>query len=151
MESFVEVFYKGSYGDKKVASIKKRLERVGLKNVKEVIPSTAYKINGVYNKEQVKDIAQNLLTDPVLETCRTTLSSPKGYYKVEVWIRDSSTDVIGESVRDAITAMGFEKPQSVRVGNCFAIKGTFTKSALEAAVKKTFVNEVLNKFTIEGR
>ncbi|MDR0953010.1 MAG: hypothetical protein LBM71_02315 [Elusimicrobiota bacterium] len=150
MESFVEVFYKKNYGDRKIIRIKNRLASVGLKNIKEIIPSTIYKISGDYSAAQIKKIAQNLLTDPVLETNQIGLSKPKDFYKVEVWIRDSSTDVVGESVKYAVAALGESLPLGVRVGNSFAIKGSFTKPQLEAAVKKTFVNEVVNKFTIEG-
>jgi phosphoribosylformylglycinamidine (FGAM) synthase PurS component len=149
MENFIEVFYKENYGEKKARGIKSRLESAGLKNITEVIPSTIYKVEGDYNKEQIKTLAQNLLTDPVLETYKTGIENPKGYVKAQVWIRDSSTDVVGESVKDAIAALGQAAPRAVRVCNAFAVKGTFKKSELETAVKKTFVNEVVNKFEIE--
>lgn len=149
MESFIEVFYKHNYGDKKIASIKARLAGAGLKHVQEVIPSTIYKVSGDYTNTQIDDMARKLFTDPVLETYKTSVQYPKGYFKVQVWIRDSSTDVIGESVKDVISAMGYKRPQNARVSNAFAVKGNFTKAELESAVKKTFVNEVVNKFFIE--
>jgi len=149
MPTFIEVFHKKNYGDKKTAAIKARLAAAGLKNIAQIIPSTIYKIEGSYTKEQIENLAAKLFADPVLETYQTFVQQPKGFFKVQVWIRDSSTDVIGESVRDVIAAMGHDKPAVARVGNAFAIRGNFTKAQLEAAVKKTFVNEVLNKFVIE--
>ena len=149
MQHFIEVFYKKNYGDKKIAAIKNRLESVGLKNIAQIEPSTIYKIEGDYDKTAANHIAAKLLADPVLETYHTAVRRPKGFFKVQVWIRESSTDVVGESVKDVIAAMGYARPQSARVCNAFAVCGNFTKAQLEAAVKKTFVNEVVNKFTAE--
>ena len=149
MQSYIEVFHKKNYGAKKTASIKARLAAAGLKNIVEIIPSTIYKIDGDYTKEQIEALSAKLFSDPVLERYETAVAHPKGFFKVQVWIRDSSTDVTGESVKDVIAAMGYHKPQTARVANAFAIRGNFTKAQLEAAVKKTFVNEVLNKFVIE--
>lgn len=150
MKTFIEVFSKKDYGDKKAAGIKSKLESVGLKNIDAVIPSVIYQIDGAFSKKEIAQIAQNLLTDPVLEESAVGIKKQKGYYKVQVWIRDSSTDVTGESVKAAIFVLGMKTPQSVRIGNAFLIKGKFTRKDLEAAVKKTYVNEMLNKYVIEG-
>ncbi|MDR1123466.1 MAG: hypothetical protein LBL61_02455 [Elusimicrobiota bacterium] len=149
MESFIEVFRKKNYGDKKNAAVKARLAAAGLKDIAEVIPSVIYKLEGDYGPADIEAFAAGLFADPVLETFRTAVQKPKGFFKVQVWIRDSSTDVVGESVKDVIAAMGKARPRIARVGNAFAVKGKFTKAQLEAAVKKTFVNEVVNKFFIE--
>ena len=149
MQSFIEVFHKKDYGGKKTASIKTRLAAAGLKNIAEVVPSTIYKIEGNYTKADIETLAANLFADPVLETAVIGTAMPKGFFKVQVWIRDSSTDVIGESIKDVIAAMGKPRPALARVGNAFAVRGKFTKAQLEAAVKKTFVNEMINKFVIE--
>jgi phosphoribosylformylglycinamidine (FGAM) synthase PurS component len=149
MQYFIEVFYKKNYGDKKTEAIKARLASAGLKGIAEVIPSVIYKLEGDYGKANIETLAAGLFADPVLETFHTAMQRPKGFFKVQVWIRDSSTDVVGESVKDVIVAMGYEKPASARACNAFAIKGGFSKAELETAVKKTFVNEVVNKFSVE--
>lgn len=148
MENFVEVFYKKNYGEQKALGIKNRLTQVGLKNITEVVPSTLYKLTGNFTAAQIRQIGSSILTDPVLETFTVNPKKRAGFFKVQVWIRDSSTDVIGESVRDAVEFAGFMRPK-VRIAPCFAVKGSFKKSELETAVKKTFVNEVVNKFVIE--
>jgi phosphoribosylformylglycinamidine (FGAM) synthase PurS component len=147
---FIEVSYKKDYGAKKAKNIKNRLESVGLKNITDALPSVIYKLEGDYWPKQITEIAQKLLADPVLETFSKVVEKPKGFYKAQVWIRDSSTDVVGESVKDAIAAMSYERPKSARVCNAFAVKGDFTKAEFETAVKKTFVNEVINKFSVEA-
>ncbi|WP_424244065.1 phosphoribosylformylglycinamidine (FGAM) synthase PurS component [Elusimicrobium posterum] len=144
---FIETSYKKEYGEKKSTAVAKRLASVGLKGIENVECHTIYKIDADYTKTQAKEIAEKLLADPVLETYTFSPKTEKGAYKVEVWIRDSSTDVIAESVQDAIAFMGFTKPV-VRCANAFNIKGSFTQAALEEAVKKTFVNEVVNKYSI---
>ncbi|MCL2888229.1 MAG: phosphoribosylformylglycinamidine synthase subunit PurS [Elusimicrobia bacterium] len=148
MKYFVEVYHKHDYGAHKENGIKKRLQSVGLKDISEVKSYTIYQIDGDYAPAQIENIAKALLADPVLETYAVNPPKPKNIFKVEVWIRDSSTDVVGESVTDAIETLGFKRPQSVRVANAFNIDGKFDEAALEAAIKKTFVNEVVNKFTV---
>ena len=147
MKYLIEVFNKKDYGAPAAAGVKKRLESVGLKGVKEVSVSKIYQIEGEYKEPQIKQIAGELLCDPVLEEFSLCELCKKNAHKVEVWIRDSSTDVIGESVQDAIAVLGYAKPK-VRVANSFLISGTFSDKELETAVKKTFVNEVVNKFSI---
>ncbi|MDR1684080.1 MAG: phosphoribosylformylglycinamidine synthase subunit PurS [Elusimicrobiota bacterium] len=149
MRGFIEVFHKKNYGDKKTLAIKTRLQAAGLKNIKEVIPSVIYQIDGDFTAAQIDKIGAQLLADPVLETYKTKAREPKGFFKVQVWIKDSSTDVVGQSVKDIIGLLGHGPAQNVRVGNAFAISGNFTKAQLEAAVKKTFVNEMLNKYTAQ--
>lgn len=148
MKHLIEVFNIKDYGENAGLSALRRLESVGLKGVSEVKTSKIYQIEGEINNSDSKKIAQNLLSDPVLETFVLGARAEKNAYKVEVWIRDSSTDVVGESVRDVIAAMGYKKPK-VRVANAFLISGKFTQKDLETAVKKTFVNEVVNKFSIK--
>lgn len=147
MKSLIEVSNIKDYGAPAAASAKKRLESVGLKNISNVTVSKIYQIEGDFTAAQIKKIAQDLLSDPVLETFSLTPLTQKSAYKVEVWIRDSSTDVVGESVQDVIAFMGFQKPK-VRIANAYLISGSFSAADLETAVKKTFVNEVVNKFSI---
>jgi len=147
MTYLIEVTRKKDYGAKKASAVAKRLASVGLKGIESVACRTIYKLDGNYTLAQAEKIAKDLLADPVLETFTLAPKTKKGSYKVEVWIRDSSTDVVGESVRDAIAFMGYETPR-VRCADAFEIKGSFTKEQLETAVKKTFVNEVVNKFSI---
>ncbi|MDR0291274.1 MAG: phosphoribosylformylglycinamidine synthase subunit PurS [Elusimicrobium sp.] len=148
MKYFVAVYHKLGYGAHKENGIKKRLQSVGLKDILEVKSYAIYQIDGDYAPAQAENIAKALLADPVLETYAVNPPAPQNVFKVEVWIRDSSTDVVGESVVDAIETLGFKRPQSVRVANAFNIDGKFSEAALETAVKKTFVNEVVNKFSI---
>ncbi|WP_052545812.1 phosphoribosylformylglycinamidine synthase subunit PurS [Elusimicrobium minutum] len=149
MKYFVEVFHKRDYGSHKENGIKNRLSSVGLKGIENVNSYTIYSVEGVYSKKQIESIAKDLLCDPVLEKYSVSSSKPqKGVFKIEVWIRDSSTDVVGEGVKDAVAALGFEKPASVRVAAAFNISGKFTEKELDAAVKKTFVNQVVNKYLI---
>jgi|GEM_PF-1173490 len=149
MKYFVEVYHKHDYGAHKENGIKKRLLGVGLKNISEVKSYTIYQVEGDYEPAQIDNIAKALLADPVLETYVVNPPAPFGVFKVEVWIRDSSTDVVGESVADAIETLGFKRPSAVRVANAFNISGKFEEAGLETAVKKTFVNEVVNKFSIK--
>lgn len=146
--NYVEIYNKKQYSKHPNASAKHELESVGLKKISDVIVGTIYRIDGDFSSSQIKTIADKLLCDNVMQTSNLTARKIANYKKVEVWLKESATDVIGESVKEAIMKMGIKEPQKVRCGHIYFVKGGFTKKDLEKAVKKSFVNEVVNKFTI---
>jgi len=72
----------------------------------------------------------------------------KNTYRVEVWLKDSVTDVVGESVKDAIADVLGKEPAAVRFGHAYYVPCA-SGLKLKHAVSKTLVNEVVNKFKIE--
>jgi len=72
----------------------------------------------------------------------------KGWRRVEVWLKDSVTDVPGESVKKAIADLGLKEPESVRCGTAYLLKTPASGRQIENAVKKTFVNPIVNTFSI---
>ena len=67
---------------------------------------------------------------------------------MEVWLKDSVTDVVGESVREAVEDVAGKPPAAVRFGRAYYV-ACDSEIKLRNAVAKTLVNEVVNKFKIE--
>ena len=148
MKHFVEIYNKEKYSKHPNENAKHELESVGLKKISDVVVGTKYGIDGDFPSPKIEKIAKDLLCDNVMQTSSVSARKIAKYNKVEVWLKESATDVVGESVKEAITKMGIKEPQKVRVGNIYFVKGSFAKKDLETAVKKSFVNEVVNKFSI---
>ena len=125
-----------------------RMAHAGLK-IKGARLARLYKVEGDFTAAEFRRLGGELLADPVTETwakapARTDL---KGW-RVEVWLKDSVTDVVGESVEGAVEDVLGKKPESVRFGRAWCVAGV-TEAELRRAVAGTLVNETVNKFSVE--
>lgn len=145
----IEIWTKEKYAKNDEDAFIARLAHAGLK-VKAARLSRLYRVDADFTKETFSKIASELLTDPITEQCSLTPGKAglKNAYKVEVWLKDSVTDVVGESVKEAVADVAGKLPDSVRFGHAYYV-GCDSELKLRRAVAKTLVNEVVNKFKIE--
>ncbi len=145
----IEIWTKEKYAGNEEAAFKARLAHAGLK-VETARLSRLYSVEGDFSKAEFSRIASELLTDNITEHCATTprRSVLKGACRVEVWLKDSVTDVVGESVREAVRDVAGKAPASVRFGRAYYVPCD-PGPKLSRAVSRTLVNEVVNKFKIE--
>jgi phosphoribosylformylglycinamidine (FGAM) synthase PurS component len=144
----IEVWTKEKYAGNEELELVSRLSRAGLKTSAAKL-SRLYKVEAPWPEKDFKDLASALLTDGISE--RHSLSARPGLkklYRVEVWLKKSATDVIGESVKEAIGDMLGRSPSAVRFGRAYYI-ACASKAALADAVKRTLVNTTVNIFGIK--
>jgi len=145
----IEIWTKEKYAKNEEAAFMARLAHAGLK-IKTARLSRLYRVDADFSKAQFGKLASELLTDNITE--HYSLSAGKAglkkAYRVEVWLKDSVTDVVGESVKDAIADVLGRAPQAVRFGHAYYVPCA-SELKLKHAVSKTLVNEVVNKFKIE--
>ncbi len=125
-----------------------RLAHAGLK-VKTARLSRLYRVDADFSKAEFSKIASELLTDNITERCSLSPGKAglKNAYRAEVWLKDSVSDVVGESVKSAITDVLGREPGAVRFGHAYYVPCD-SELKLRRAVSKTLVNEVVNKFKI---
>jgi len=144
----IEIWTKEKYAKNEEDAFLARLAHAGLK-VKTARLSRLYRIDAALGKKEFAEIASELLTDNITE--RHSLSSGKAglknSYRVEVWLKDSVSDVIGESVKEAVFDVIGKLPAAVRFGRAYYVPCD-SEPKLRRAVTKTLVNEVVNKFEI---
>jgi len=144
----IEVWTKDKYARNEEAGLLARLTRAGL-DIKTARLSRLYKIEAPWTKKYFDRLAAELLTDKITE--HYSLSKRpgvKGGWRAEVWLKNSATDVIGESVKEAIHDMLGRSPSNVRFGRAYytACSG---EAKLRAVIAKTLMNEVVNVCNIE--
>ena len=145
----IEIRTKEKYAKNEEAAFIARLAHAGLK-VKTARLSRLYRVDGDFTKADFSKIASELLTDNITEHCSLTPGKAglKNTYRVEVWLKDSVTDVVGESVKEAVADVAGKLPAAVRFGRAYYVPCA-SERKLRQAVSKTLVNEVVNKFKIE--
>lgn len=145
----IEIWTKEKYARNEEAAFTARLAHAGLK-VKTARLSRLYRVDADFSRKEFEKIASELLTDNITEhyALAPGKAGLKGSYRVEVWLKDSVSDVIGESVKEAIADVAGSLPRAVRFGHAYYVPcGSELK--LKNAVVKTLVNEIVNKFKIE--
>lgn len=144
----IEIWTKEKYAKNEQNAFIARLAHAGLK-VKTARLSRLYRIDADFSRETFSKIASQLLTDNITE--HSSLSPGKAglknAYRVEVWLKDSVTDVVGESVKEAVLDVAGKLPAAVRFGRAYYV-ACDSELKLKRAVSKTLVNEVVNKFKI---
>jgi len=144
----IEIRTKEKYAKNEEEGFIGRMAHAGLK-VQAARLSRLYRVEGEFSRAEFERLGKELLTDPVTEKYSLSQWKPglKGW-RVEVWLKDSVTDVVGESVKGAIADVLGREPKTVRFGRAYyAACGSEPK--LKHAVVKTLVNEIVNKFKIE--
>jgi len=144
----IEIRTKEKYAKNEEEGFIARMAHAGLK-VKAARLSRLYRVEADFGRADFGRLGAELLTDPITETC--SLSRPRAGIKgwrVEVWLKDSVTDVVGESVKGAIADVLGREPKIVRFGHAYYVSCD-SELKLKHAVAKTLVNETVNKFTVE--
>lgn len=149
----VEVRLRPDFADAEAASALSLLQGLGLNTAKELRVRRIYELRGTLNQGHIQQIARELLCDPVTQefkllTPTGTILNGMNHWRVEVWLKTSVTDPVGDTVRKAIADMGLPMPESVRVGTAYHIAGKCPRAALEKAVARSLANPVIHRFTV---
>ena len=140
----IEIWTKEKYAASEEAGLIKTLGHAGLA-VKAARLSRLYKIDGDYTNKELNSIASELLVDRITE--RYTLSGRKhglkGACRAEIWLKDSVTDAVGETVREAVAEFAGRPPLRVRFGHAY-YAACDSEMKLQHAVSKTLANEIVN-------
>lgn len=144
----IEIKTKEKYAGNEEAGFIGRMAHAGLK-VKTARLSRLYRVDAEFSRTEFGRLGADLLTDRITETYSLSRPRPglKGW-RVEVWLKDSVTDVVGESVRGAVADLLGKEPKAVRFGRAYYVSCE-SELKLRHAVAKTLVNETVNKFGIE--
>jgi phosphoribosylformylglycinamidine (FGAM) synthase PurS component len=144
-EAIIEVALKPQYADAQARGAQHSLNLAGEVKISESKSAHLYKLSG---SADPKEAAMKLLCDPVTETWKEAplLRPEKGFKRVEIWPKDSVTDVTGESVADAVAEL-FGNCK-VRCGEAYLFKTDATAQQLSGAVLGTLANGLIHRVTV---
>jgi len=146
----VEVRLRPEFADAEGASALGLLHGQGLSSLKEVRVSRLYELKGPISSNQVQQAAKDLLCDGVTQEYRilAPVQAPlngMNFWRVEVWLKHTVTDPVGETVKTAIAEMGLPCPETVRCAQVYRLAGRCAKPQLERAVSKTVANPLIHR------
>lgn len=144
MKNTIEVWLKDCFADAEGDSTARELRAAGLKELKAARVGKVYELDGDLTPEQLQRVARELLADSVTEIFYINDRRPSsGYDRSEIWLKKSVSDVMGESVGEAVKSMmGVEC--RVRCGAAYLLEGEFQDSP-SATVRRTLVNAVIHE------
>jgi phosphoribosylformylglycinamidine (FGAM) synthase PurS component len=149
----IEVRLRPEHADAEGASALALLRAQGLTSLIDARVARLYEIKGPLSGNQVLQATKDLLCDAVTQEHRVVTPSPApmngaNFWRVEVWLKPTVTDPVGETVRDAIADMGLPKPESVRCALVYRLVGRTNKAALEKAVSRTLANPLIHRAVV---
>ncbi len=149
----VEVRLKPEYADAEGASALALLRGQGLTSIREVRVSRLYELKGPVTANHATQAARDLLGDPVTHESRlvSPAASPlngMNFWRVEVWLKPTVTDPVGETVREAFGEMGLPKPDGARCAMVYRLNGRSTKLQIEKAVAKSLANPLIHRVVV---
>ena len=149
----VEVKLRGDYLDAEGQSALSLLQGLGLNTARDCRTSKIYELRGPLNSAHAQQIGRDLLCDPVTQEFK--LAGPTenvlngmNYWRVEVWLKGSVTDPVGDTVLSAVAEMGLPQLDSVRVGTAYTITGKCGRHQLEKLVGRGLANPVIHRITV---
>jgi phosphoribosylformylglycinamidine (FGAM) synthase PurS component len=150
----VEIRLKPEYLDAEGAAALALLRgQPGMNAIREVRVGRLYELKGPVTANHAQQAARELLGDPVTHDARfvTPGAAPlngMNFWRVEVWLKPTVTDPVGETVREAFAEMGLPKPESARCAMIYRLNGRCTKPQIEKAVAKTLANPLIHRVVV---
>jgi len=152
----IEVATRYGQEDPHGTALNSQLTALGLPASLDVRVSSLYELVGSMTKHQAQQLSRDLLTDPITQEFRMddTASSPAfligPHWRVEVWLKASVTDPVGESVREAARDLGLPRPDQVRTGKAYRVIGKVRRAQIEKLSNKLLANPVIHRTTVQS-
>jgi len=146
----VEIKEKDNVYDALGESVAKDIADLGLQSVKKVYVVQVYMLTGSLSKDQVEDIARQLLADRVTQDysfCPAgdhSLSSNNGNVKVvEIAYNPGVMDPVEASTIKGIRDLGIDGIQSVATAKQYHIEGKISSKELNLIIEKVLCNKLI--------
>jgi len=149
----IEVRLRPEHADAEGAAALALLAAQGLSSLKEARVARLYEIKGPLSANQVLQATKDLLCDAVTQEHRVVApasipANVANFWRVEVWLKPTVTDPVGETVREAIAEMALPRPDSVRCALVYRLVGRTNKPALERAVSRCLANALIHRAVV---
>ncbi|MBI5240233.1 MAG: phosphoribosylformylglycinamidine synthase subunit PurS [Elusimicrobia bacterium] len=147
----VEVCLKSDFTDAEGQSAQWLLNSAGL-SARAVRVGRLYEMRGALNLGHVHVAVRELLCDCVTQEFRVwhaSCAAPGNgcLWRVEVWLKPTVTDTVGESVRDALRDLGIPDI-AVRCGLAYHIAGRCSRQQLDRAVARSLANPIVHRVSL---
>ena len=127
---------------------------LGVRGIERIRISRIYYLRGNLSEKELRQIAEELLTDPVAEECEwhsleKSVPGTKGaigtWYQVEVAYRPGVRDPVEDSVRKGASDLGIEGIRTVHTAKEYGIEGSLSPEHLARLTEKLLVNGTIQQ------
>ena len=148
-----EVKLRGEFTDGEGAAALALLREQGLSSLKEVRMGRLYELCGALSASQAYQIGKDLLCDAVTQEFRVVPTAPApmngmNFWRVEIWLKPTVSDPVGETVIEAVVEAGLPRPSSARCAMLYLLNGRALKPQIEKAVAKSLANPLIHRIVI---
>ncbi|MBU4376940.1 MAG: phosphoribosylformylglycinamidine synthase subunit PurL [Candidatus Omnitrophica bacterium] len=141
----IEVLNKQGIFDAVGHDVKKGIQDLGVKGVRDVSFSQIYRIYGKIDSKAAEKIARELLIDKISEECRINASPEKGkgIHVVEIAYNAGVMDPVGESTLKGINDLGIKGAEGVHTAKRYIIKGAVHPEKVRFIADKLLYNKTV--------
>lgn len=141
----IEVSNKPGVFDAVGHDVKKGIQDLGVKGVRDVSFSQIYRIYGRINSKAARRIARELLIDTITEEYRINASPEKGkgIHVIEIAYNDGVMDPAEESVLKGISDLGIKGAEGVHTAKRYIIKGAVHPEKARFIADKLLYNKTV--------
>ncbi len=142
----IEICNRPGFFDAEGEGIKKDIEDIGFKNVKNVKTAQIYLLSGDINRDTAARIAEELLIDRITQAyCfnTTILKEKDASHTIEVAHNPGVMDPVEESTIKGIRDLFIRTPVCVRTAKKFLIEGKLNASEIKTIGEKLLYNRVI--------
>jgi phosphoribosylformylglycinamidine synthase len=129
-----------------------QVRQLGLAGISRVWVSTLYFLRGELSPSQVRQLAESLLVDPIVEDFRYGLVEHRdneSYEQVvEVGFHPGVTDAVAENLLRRAHQMGIRSLEAAATGTRYRFEGNITPEDLRQIACQLLANEVIQHFTL---
>ena len=125
--------------------IEENIRELGFKKEAEVYESKIFWIKGNYEREEIEKIVKEILCEEVVEIYKINERFEFEGNDFEITYHFGATDPVCDSIIEAINLLGFKKPEGIKRGKRFWIKGDFDENEIDYIAKKFLYNPLIEK------
>jgi len=125
----------------------------------DVVTERLYRIEGDLTEAQVKNVAEKLLVDPVVETARMEVQEADTKKKktpaakgtgwiLDIWPKAGVTDPVGETVEKGLRDLGFQGSFRASTAQRYIFPKIKDQSAVETLARTTLANKLIHDIVI---
>lgn len=127
------------------------IKTLNYREIKEVYSSKIYFFNGGISKNQIRNIANILLVDPVAETFKVVkeIYPIKNSTIINIWYKPEVLDVEALYIYKAINYLGIKNDLEIHSGLSLLLKPKIKKEISQIIAEKLFMNPLIQYYEVK--
>ncbi|MFQ6100432.1 MAG: phosphoribosylformylglycinamidine synthase subunit PurL [Anaerolineae bacterium] len=153
MDHRIEVFWRAALPDGRVADLLAQVAQLGLDRVRRVQVGDLYFLRGDLSPADLERLAEELLTDPVVEGYRSrpadALPPPdEAGLVVEVGYRPGVTDPVAAHLLHRARMLGIGSVEATATGTRYTFEGDLSAADLHRIAREILCNDVVQTYAL---